>query len=134
LLSCQKNIFIEQAWGREWHRANVLCIGEQAGMCVCGEGKISRAGIVVNVFIRKIWETVGVRKRTDLHVDAAFGYVNFVERVGEGGIETIEYSEFEICEDKIRRSSFIVPKCNSSDIRIYQFLQKKQSWGWSAKR
>jgi len=27
-------------------------------------------------------------------VNAAFGYVNFVERVGEGGIETIEYSRY----------------------------------------
>lgn len=47
---------------------------------------------------------MGVRKRTDLHVDVAFGYVNFVERVGEDGIETIGHPVLEIREDKIRRN------------------------------
>lgn len=42
----------------------------------------------------------------DLHVDVTFGYVNFVERVGEGGIETIEHLVLEIRQNS-RRSSFL---------------------------
>lgn len=52
---------------------------------------------------------MGVCERTDLHVDVAFGYVNFVERVGEGGIETIERPALEIREEQnsTKWSSFL---------------------------
>jgi len=56
---------------------------------------------------------VGVRRCTDLHVDIAFGYVNFVERVDEGGIGTIGQSR-DIKEDKNQRMVEFpckVPEC-----------------------
>jgi len=53
---------------------------------------------------------VGVRRYTDLHVDIAFRYVNFVERVDEGGIGTIGHSR-DIKEDKNQRISLENPEC-----------------------
>lgn len=122
----------------------IVCSGEQCTcMCTCVERwEISRAGIVVNVFIRKIWETVGVRKRTNLHVDVAFGYANFVESVGEGGIETIGHSCTRDTrrQNSTKRSSFLAKFLDARNrplplghrIRTYQSLQKEQSWGRSA--
>lgn len=58
----------------EWHQEGALCarVGRQVG-------GVPRARIVVNVFIRKIWDTVGVHGHVDPLVDTAFGRINLWE-------------------------------------------------------
>lgn len=61
-------------------------------------------------------------------MDVAFGYVNFVERVGEGGIETIERPGLEIREEQnsTKWSSFLAKLLNARNKPLFPNV----AFGW----